>query len=354
MAHPAEPTEVSCTEEAAYAAAAAPLSENKIARIKAKLANPKFVAEGKDAAMFARLDRKTLQMDHVTVGAISPENILRQGSITKTLLSFIALKHNIPLEKTVFSEMPHYEPSKYAGSDAITFRHLLNHTSGILSYSELPNATTLSDHFTPPVILDLAWKDKPLNMVPGSAFFYSNTNSEVVATWLMQATGKDPKDWFNAEFRDQGLPTLYLATAEKRNFPDTMSGYANHTMPWHFPSVSGTLESTAEDMMKAMDKMAKEKAIWTQMQQWRPDAIPKLPDPEDPAGGQKYGFFLQEYHFKNGVKALGHDGHIGVASFVVANEDFVYYIHATNDYATADWMAYCHAIIDEIHTPESA
>lgn len=327
------------------------LSDAHLERITRRLANPDFIPEG-DAAIFARYDRKTGKSQYATVGAIHSGNILRLGSITKTLLSFIALKNDVPLDKTVFEVMPEYEPSKYASSDVITFRILMNHLSGILSYSELPNATKLAEFFTPQVIVDLAWKNQPLIFAPGTGFFYSNTNSEVVATWLIQKTGKQPKDLFNEEFRDKGLPSLYLATAENRDFPHTGSGYRTHTMPWHYPSVSGTLQATAEDMMKAMDKMANETQIWEKMQSWYDASIPKIPDPEDPAGGQKYGLFLQEYQFSSGVKGIGHDGHIDVASFTVVIGDYVYLVHSTRDYPTNRWMEYCHSIVNEVFASE--
>lgn len=321
------------------------LTDEHLARIQKRLANSDFIPEG-DAAIFARFDRKTGKTQYSTAGDINSEHILRLGSITKTLLSYIALKNDIPLEQTVFEAMPEYEPSKYASSDVITFRTLMNHLSGIVSYSELPDATKLVDFFTPQVILDLAWKDKPLMFQPGTGFFYSNTNSEVVATWLMKKTGLEPKDWYNAEFRDNGMPTLFLATAEARNFPSG-SGYRNHAMPWHYPSVSGTLQGTAEDMMKAMDMMAKNTSIWENMQSWYDPSIPKIPDPENPAGGQKYGLFLQEYHFACGAKGIGHDGHIDVASFTCVIGDYIYLVHATKDYATNRWMEFCHSVVNE-------
>ena len=326
------------------------LTDEHLARIQKRLANSDFIPEG-DAALFARLDRKTGKIQYSAAGDINSEHILRLGSITKTLLSYIALKNDVPLEQTVFEAMPEYEPSKFASSDVITFRTLMNHLSGILSYSELPNATNLADLYTPQVILDLAWKNTPLMFKPGSEFFYSNTNSEVVATWLMKKTGQEPKDWFNAEFRDNGMPTLYLATAEPRNFPPG-SGYRNHTMPWHYPSVSGTLQGTAEDMMKAMDMMAKNTSIWEKMQAWYDPSISRRPDPEDPAGGQKYGLFLQEYHFACGAKGIGHDGHIDVASFTVVVGDYVYLVHATKDFPTDRWMAFCHSVVNEAFAKE--
>lgn len=327
------------------------LSEEHLARIQKRLANPDFIPKG-DAALFARFDRKTGQSQYATAGDIQSDHVLRLGSITKTLLSYIALKHDVPLDQTVHEAMPEYEPSTYPSSDVITFRNLMNHLSGIFSYSEIPEVMTKSDFFTPQVILDLAWKNQPLLYKPGSAFFYSNTNSEVVATWLIKKTGLLPKDLFNAQFRDNGMPTLFLATGEPRNFPPS-GCYPTHAMPYHYPSVSGTLQATAEDMMKAMDLMAKDTETWEKMQSWYDsNTVPKRPDPEDPAGGQKYGFFLQEYQFASGVKGIGHDGHIEVASFTCVIGDFVYVIHATKDFATPRWMEYCHSIINEVFANE--
>lgn len=310
------------------------------------MSNPSIVTEG-NAALFGLLDRTTgRSMRFVTHGDISPTHILRLGSLTKTLLAFIALKHRIPLNEPVEAHLKTLHHSHYPGSDEITFRHLLNHTSGVFSFTELPNATKLAPMFSPTVLVDLAWRDRSLMFVPGSARFYSNTNSEIVAMWLMQLTQECPRTLFEQEFRQHGLTTLTLDSGEDGDFPMNTNGYRDFNMPFSFPSASGRLLADAKDILIAMDIMASEKEIWEKMKLWT-DA-PLFPDPDNPAGGQKYGLFLQEFQFKGNTLAYGHDGHIGVSTLACVTPEHVLLIHATVDMCTEKWMAYVSSIMDEV------
>lgn len=321
------------------------LSQDVLSRVLSRIKDPKYLPDG-DAALFGRLNRKNRKVQFVSHGEIHEAQMLRLGSLTKTLLGYIALKHKIPLDETVYSLMNNLEPSVYASSDTITIRQLMTHTSGVLSYSELPNATKLAEVFTPPVIIDLAWKNRPLVFSPGSHWFYSNTNSEIVASWLMNITQKTPRQLFEEEFHKDGLKSITLDSGEKLDFPMTTTGYRDFNMPHTFPSVSGTLLGTPTDTMLAIDKMAADLEIWKTMKSWA--NVPRFPDPENPAGGHRYGLFLQEFQFKDGVIGHGHDGHIGVSTIAFEANDYVYLFHATREYKTDVWMEYVNSIMNEV------
>lgn len=324
----------------------AEIKEDVETRIRNKMKATAYLPEG-HAAMFARLSRDSRDALHfVTYGDIRCDHILRLGSLTKTLLAFIALKQGLPLDDAVEKHISQLDASTYPGSDLITFRHLMTHTSGVFNFTELPNATQLAHTFTPALLVDLAWKSRNLSFSPGTARYYSNTNSEIVALWLEQHTGTSTRDLFEQEFRKHDLKSLTLDVGEKLNFPLTTPGYRDFTMPHSFPSASGRLLATAEDAMRAMRAMADEKEIWQLMKQWT-DA-PLYPDPDNPAGGRKYGLFLQEFQFKNNTIGYGHDGHIGVSTIVFETPEYIYLIHSTTDMHSDKWMEYVNSIMDEV------
>lgn len=319
------------------------ITEEVEARIRAKLRDAKYLPEG-HAALFGRLPRNGVDSMHfVTHGDISSQHVLRLGSLTKTLLAFISLKHGVPLDETVETQLSGLETSCFPGADRVTFRHLMTHTSGVFNFTELPNAEKLAPAYTPALLIDLAWKNRELCFPPGTARFYSNTNSEIVALWLEKSTGSSTRELFEKEFR---LKSLTLDEGKTLNFPLNTPGYRDFNLPHSFPSSSGRLLATAEDILRAMRTMADEKDIWTTMQQWT-DA-PLYSDPDNPAGGKKYGLFLQQFPFKGDILAHGHDGHIQVSTIAFETPDYVYLIHASIDMATPVWMEYVNSIMDEV------
>jgi D-alanyl-D-alanine carboxypeptidase len=316
-------------------------SDEAYSRILAKLADPDAIPAS-DAALFAVFNRSTRTTQYITHGPISSDHLLRLGSITKTLLAFIALKNGIPLESTVSSVLPQLDDSHFASSNEITYQHLMNHTSGIFSYTEIPNVETLAESFSPALIVDLAWKDRPLMFSPGSQWFYSNTNSEVVALTLEQKTGKTARQLFEEEFKSVAK-SLTLDAGEKLNFPMQTPAYRDFKVHHTFPSASGTLIATAEDIMLAFDHMITSKLeIFDRMKSWA--SAPRYPDPDNPAGGQKYGLYLQEFAFGNKL-AYGHDGHIGICSACFELEGSIYLIHASLEMSTEKWMKYVSSVM---------
>lgn len=84
--------------------------------------------------------------------------------------------------------------SKISGHEKITVRMLLNHTSGIVNVTELPEFVVgqLNDPLNQPTIgnrLEMV-KGKPLVFEPGTDFMYSNTNYLLLQLILEKVTGK--------------------------------------------------------------------------------------------------------------------------------------------------------------------
>jgi CubicO group peptidase (beta-lactamase class C family) len=69
----------------------------------------------------------------------------------------------------------------YPNGDRLTVHHLLVHTSGIPNINDFPDYERMSRFpQTPKTLVDI-FKDKPLVMMPGERYSYSNSNYNLLA-----------------------------------------------------------------------------------------------------------------------------------------------------------------------------
>lgn len=141
----------------------------------------------------------------------------------------------------------------------VTVRHLLTHTSGIKSYTDVFGQTKVPDSqvFTADQILALV-KDTPLAFTPGEKFAYCNTGYYLLGMVIEKASGK-PYAAFLTEriFKPLGMTSTSIDDyADAR--PVRAKGYAfaggkttpaEHTHPSQ-PFAAGALVSTVVDLAK--------------------------------------------------------------------------------------------------------
>jgi D-alanyl-D-alanine carboxypeptidase len=106
---------------------------------------------------------------------------------------------------------------------------LLNHTSGLFSYTADPNFFTEMDKdpqhvWTEKELLAVAFKHQP-NFAPGTSWSYSNTNYTLIGMILQKQTGKSLPDLVQQRIaRPLGLTHTYFADPRATN---TGPGYAH-------------------------------------------------------------------------------------------------------------------------------
>jgi D-alanyl-D-alanine carboxypeptidase len=119
----------------------------------------------------------------------------RIGSITKSVVSTVALQlvaeRRLRLNDTVERWLPGIVPN----GDAITVRQLMNHTSGIYNYSDLPFYLQILRNplktWRPRQLVDYAVAHPPL-FAPGTSWSYSNTNY-ILLGLIVAAAGGTPE-----------------------------------------------------------------------------------------------------------------------------------------------------------------
>ena len=130
----------------------------------------------------------------------APETNYRLASVTKQFTAASILLLGIPLDDpiTKYLALPPY-------ANAITIRHLLTHTSGLLAYEDLiPPGTTrqLKDAD----VLDLLAKQSTTYFPPGTSYRYSNTGYAFLALIVERVSGQRFADFLREKiFEPAGM-----------------------------------------------------------------------------------------------------------------------------------------------------
>ena len=213
----------------------------------------------------------------------------------------------------------HYTNAPAAWSN-VTVRHLLTHTSGIKSYTDLPNFFgTIRKDYTPEELLGLVI-DRPLDFSPGEKWAYCNTGYYLLGLIIEKTSGQSYADFLSAHiFQPAGMGTARV-NHQFEVIPNRATGYeirSNRVWRSEFvsptqPFAAGALVGTALDLAKwdaalYTDKILPRRAL---EEMWTPV---KLTDGKTSPYG--YGWQvddIRKHHF------VGHGGGIhGFTSFIL-------------------------------------
>lgn len=148
----------------------------------------------------------------------------------------------------------------YPNGDKITIHHLLTHTSGIPNINNFPAYDTISRFLQTPETLIPVFKNLPLNFEPGARYEYSNSNYNLLAFIVEQASGKSFGDFLKDTFFDPlGMQDTRHRADVKQIVPRLATGYeAQGTSDlrqavytdWSAKIGNGSLYSTVDDLSK--------------------------------------------------------------------------------------------------------
>ena len=188
----------------------------------------------------------------------TPETKFRLGSITKqftaTLVLQLVEQGKIKIDGKLSDYLPNYR--KDIG-DKVTIHHLLTHTSGIPSYTGLPNfrAEVSRNPYKVDEFLK-KYASGDLEFEPGSKYAYNNSGYFLLGAIIEKVTGKpyeqvlkenilDPVGMKNTGY-DHHDTILMRRAAGYAKTPD---GYANAPyLDMSIPYAAGSMYSTVEDL----------------------------------------------------------------------------------------------------------
>jgi CubicO group peptidase (beta-lactamase class C family) len=161
----------------------------------------------------------------------------------------------------------------------VTVRHLLTHTSGIKSYTGLPDFQKITVLPTTKEDLVKLMAGHPLEFAPGEKWAYNNTGYFLLGMVIEKASGKSYGDFLQERIFTPLAMTATRVNDEKAIIPNRASGYHWDkgtlrnadaiSMTW--PYAAGVIVSTVTDLAKwdaalYTDKLLKKSsrdAMWT-------------------------------------------------------------------------------------------
>lgn len=190
----------------------------------------------------------------------TPATKFRLGSITKQFTSMLVMQlveeGKLKLDAKLSDMLPYYRKDT---GDKVTLHHLLTHTSGIPSYTGLPNF--MRDQTRDPYEVEAFVKkycSGDLEFEPGSKYAYNNSGYFLLGAILEHATGKKYEDLLQERIlAPLGMDDTGYDRSD-RIIPHRAAGYQKDFdgaknapyLDMSIPYAAGSLYSTVEDLHK--------------------------------------------------------------------------------------------------------
>ncbi|OED35835.1 serine hydrolase, partial [Flavobacteriaceae bacterium (ex Bugula neritina AB1)] len=189
---------------------------------------------------------------------MKPENVFELASISKqfTAVAILMLEEQgkLSLEDNITKYIPDYPTN----NKVITIHHLLNHTSGIRSYTGMDNfmETTRKD-ISPKEIIEI-FKNEPMDFDPGEKFLYNNSGY-ILLGYIIEVITKDTYENYIEKniFRKLDMNSSYYGSKKEliKNRADGYQvmndDYVNADfLSMTVPYAAGSLMSTVDDLLK--------------------------------------------------------------------------------------------------------
>ena len=190
----------------------------------------------------------------------APDTKHRIGSVTKQFTSALVLQlveaGEIELDAPIATYLPGYpEPQ----GTKVTVHQLLNHTSGIPSYTGLPEFgdEMMREPFTPDELIEVVWA-MPLEFEPGSDWSYNNSGYFILGRIIENVTGEEYDDVLEERLLSPlGLEdTGYdhhdeIQPREASGYEYTLAGYEHAPyLDSSLPYAAGMMYSTVRDLYR--------------------------------------------------------------------------------------------------------
>ena len=189
---------------------------------------------------------------------VTPETVFHIASISKNIEAAVVLQLVEQGRLRLDDDVTKYVPEAPTHGAHVTVRQLLNHTSGIYSFTSLPDAAENERRdLTHDQVLGLI-KDKPLDFEPGTSWRYDNSAFYLAGMVVERVTKQDYGFYVREHiFGPLGMHSASLCDA-RMVVPRLASGYetdhgqlANASfLSWKLPFAAGAVCATAIDLLK--------------------------------------------------------------------------------------------------------
>ncbi len=279
--------------------------------------NATYPAGGPGAAVLVSRDGRVL-MRKAYGGAdlelgvpMRPDHVFRLGSITKQFTAVGILMLADEGKLSLDDEITKFFPGYPTHGRRITVEHLLTHTSGIRSYTSIPEWRPLTRNDLTPAELIAVFRDQPMDFAPGTDWRYNNSGFALLGAIIEQLSGQSYADFTRTRFFEPlGMRDTRVETHEAL-IPRRVRGYsmgqgraisnADYISLTH-PYAAGALVSTVDDLHRWGQAMAAGRLL--KPETWR-RAFTAYRLADGRSAGYGYGFFVGELAGKPTVEHGG-------------------------------------------------
>ncbi|HVU11505.1 MAG TPA: serine hydrolase domain-containing protein [Phototrophicaceae bacterium] len=252
---------------------------------------------------------------------IGTDTVFRLASVSKqftaTAIMMLIEQGKLSVNDPITRFLPRYPMSGHT----VTVHHLLNHTSGIFSYTSDPEfGTKMRRDLTPQQLCD-EFSHMPFDFKPGTRYEYNNSGYFLLGMIIEQISGQSYADYLQEHiFKPLGMRQSYYLSTEPI-IPRRASGYVPAPdgsylnapfLSMTQPYAAGSLGSTANDLV-LWDKALRENTLISAATLKQMYTAGTLEDGSRIDYG--YGWGIRQYQGKNVAEHSG--GINGFNTFIV-------------------------------------
>jgi CubicO group peptidase (beta-lactamase class C family) len=283
--------------------------------------------------------------------SLSPKHVFRIGSITKQFTAAAIMMLVDEGKLKVSDPLTKYLEDYPTHGYTITIEHLLNHTSGIKSYTSMPSFWQDKTRLDMSVeqLID-CFKKEPMDFPPGERYLYNNSGYILLGAIIEKVSGKSYPEFIQERiFKPLGMKNSYYGS-HLTIIPNRASGYQKSKqgfthcdfLSMKLPYAAGSLLSTVDDLYAWNQALLSGKVVSKK-------SFQKMITPTQLLSGKtrNYGYGLSVAEFF-GVQSIDHGGGIhGFSTFALQIPEKKIFVAVLNNCPgmepspeyTAQWIA---------------
>ncbi|MBL4663779.1 MAG: serine hydrolase [Flavobacteriaceae bacterium] len=188
---------------------------------------------------------------------MKPENVFELGSITKQFTSVSILMLMEQGKLSLQDDITKFIPDYPTHDKKISVHNLLNHTSGIKSYTAMPTFREMARTDMSPTELIDVFKNEPMDFDPGEKYAYNNSAYIILGHIIEVVSEMSYADFVEKHiFKELGMKNSYYGSMSKviknraNGYQPTEDGFRNADyLSLTLPYAAGSLMSCVDDML---------------------------------------------------------------------------------------------------------
>jgi CubicO group peptidase (beta-lactamase class C family) len=243
---------------------------------------------------------------------VTPDMVFQIGSITKQFTSTAILKLAEQGKIDLKADITKYLTGFSTPGKTVTVEHLLNHTSGIKSYTSLPEAMSKKGLYISPTDMMKIIQSQPSDFAPSDQWLYNNSGYFLLGMIIEKVSGMTYGEYVAKNlFKPAGMKSSFT---DDSNLPaNTTKGYmksgatefkaADYIHP-AIPYSAGAIFSTVDDLWKWNQAIFTYKLV-------KKESLEKAWSPTTLNNGKLVGYgYAWSFGRLGDAKVIGHGGAI--------------------------------------------